>query len=113
MTQQEFINALPQAVMIDGDWKTREVYVDGKKLSPTASQKVWNHSPDGFNWGYAGSGPAQFALALLMKYVDPDTAQQYYQKFKFGWVSGLPQKDFEGVYNLSEIMQNILHEKDS
>lgn len=25
---------------------------------------IWNHSPDGFNWGYAGSGPAQLALAL-------------------------------------------------
>lgn len=26
---------------------------------------LFNHSPDGFNWGYAGSGPAQLALALL------------------------------------------------
>jgi hypothetical protein len=24
-----------------------------------------NHSPDGFQWGYYGSGPAQLALALL------------------------------------------------
>ena len=26
--------------------------------------ELWNHSPDGFNWGYGGSGPAQLALAL-------------------------------------------------
>lgn len=26
---------------------------------------LWNHSPDGFNWGYGGSGPAQTALAIL------------------------------------------------
>jgi hypothetical protein len=25
-----------------------------------------NHSPDGFQWGYAGSGPAQLALALCV-----------------------------------------------
>ncbi len=24
-----------------------------------------NHSPDGFSWGYGGSGPAQLALAIL------------------------------------------------
>lgn len=24
-----------------------------------------NHSPDGFNWGYPGSGPAQLAYAIL------------------------------------------------
>ena len=24
-----------------------------------------NHSPDGFEWGYGGSGPAQLALALV------------------------------------------------
>ena len=27
--------------------------------------EIINHSPDGFNWGYQGSGPAQLALALL------------------------------------------------
>src|SRR5205823_6333568 len=25
-----------------------------------------NHSPTGFEWGYAGSGPAQLSLALLI-----------------------------------------------
>ena len=28
------------------------------------------HSPDGFEWGYAGSGPADLALALLADYFD-------------------------------------------
>lgn len=36
------------------------VYVDDKPLSEVPSQKIMNHSPDGFNWGYGGSGPAQF-----------------------------------------------------
>ncbi|GAI61912.1 unnamed protein product [marine sediment metagenome] len=30
---------------------------DGNKkiLDPAPSQKLYNHSPDGFNWGYSGS----------------------------------------------------------
>lgn len=30
-----------------------------------ARQDLRNHSPDGFEWGYGGSGPAQLALALV------------------------------------------------
>jgi hypothetical protein len=37
---------------------TRDVWLDNKKLNPGPSQAIWNHSPDGFNWGYHGSGPA-------------------------------------------------------
>ena len=39
---------------------------DGEPLSPAPSQTIWNHSPDGFEWGYGGSGPAQLALGLLL-----------------------------------------------
>jgi hypothetical protein len=43
-----------------------------------------NHSPDGFNWGYGGSGPAQLALALLADALgDDQRAQRLYQDFKF------------------------------
>lgn len=37
------------------------------ELKPEASQKIINHSPDGFQWGYSGSGPSQLALAILLK----------------------------------------------
>ena len=30
-----------------------------------ARNDIINHSPDGFEWGYAGSGPAQLALAII------------------------------------------------
>src|SRR4030042_700571 len=56
---------------------------DGQPLNPSKSQKVWNHSPNGFNWGYGGSGPAQLALALLLEETDHDTAVRYYQTFKW------------------------------
>lgn len=50
-----------------------------------------NHSPDGFNWGYAGSGPAQLALAILADLLGPEKALRYYQAFKFGVIARLPQ----------------------
>jgi hypothetical protein len=40
--------------------------VDGEELFPAESQKIRNHSPDGWNWGYGGSGPAQTALGLCL-----------------------------------------------
>ena len=41
-----------------------------------------NHSPDGFAWGYTGSGPAQLALAILAGNTDAETALTHYQRFK-------------------------------
>ncbi len=73
---------------LKGIASTREVYLDGEYLDPAPSQKVWNHSPDGFNWGYSGSGPAQLALAIVLKLTGkPDS----YQDFKFKFIAGLPQ----------------------
>lgn len=41
------------------------------------------HSPDGFEWGYAGSGPAQLALAILAHHLGDDAeALRLYQDFK-------------------------------
>jgi hypothetical protein len=54
-------------ITIKGEAHTRNVWLNGKELSPIKSQKVWNHSPDGFNWGYGGSGPAQLALAICLE----------------------------------------------
>lgn len=72
---------------ITGDWETREVMVDGEYLDPRPSQKIVNHSPDGFNWGYGGSGPAQLALAILLKVTDSHTADLLHQRFKWEYVA--------------------------
>lgn len=84
---------------IKGNWETREVTIDGKPLDPSRSQKIWNHSPDGFNWGYGGSGPAQLALALLLQtgLSDHDVIHMY-QLFKQDVISKLPQSDFTMNY---------------
>ncbi len=39
---------------------------NGSRFRAEKSLQVVNHSPDGFSWGYRGSGPAQLALALLI-----------------------------------------------
>src|SRR5262245_1074294 len=55
-----------------------------------------NHSPDGFNWGYAGSGPAQLALALVADAIEDDTlAQECYQAFKLCVVANEERNHWE------------------
>ncbi len=47
------------------------------------SYKLHPHSPDGFQWGYGGSGPAQLALAILLDLTeDPDLSVRLHQEFK-------------------------------
>ncbi len=52
---------------------------------------VVNHSPNGFEWGYAGSGPAQLALAMCVELVGPERAQLVHQEVKARLVAGLPR----------------------
>lgn len=79
------------------------VWLDGKELKPYASQKVWNHSPDGFAWGYAGSGPAQLALAILLECgFSKEEAVWAHQGFKRKVICDLLPfgKDFEIEFEL-------------
>lgn len=66
-----------------------------------------NHSPTGFAWGYAGSGPAQLALAMCCQLVDDETALRVYQVVKARLMATLPQDAKEwsisGVALLAEI----------
>ena len=58
------------------------------QLSLEKSLQVVDHSPDGFQWGYSGSGPAQLAAAILYEITDdPDLTREYYQLFQFDHVS--------------------------
>lgn len=61
---------------------------DSRALPPRLD--LANHSPTGFEWGYAGSGPAQLALAILADATGDDlTAAALHQKFKFERVATL------------------------
>ena len=80
--------------VIQGHWPTREVYLAGGRLNPSESLAVARHSPDGFSWGDGGSGPAQLALAILLRATDRKTAVAHYQAFKWQVLAELPQADF-------------------
>lgn len=49
---------------------------------------VVRHSPDGFAWGYGGSGPADLALSLLVDLLgEPGRDPALYQAFKWDVVA--------------------------
>lgn len=75
--------------VITGTSYNRTVAVDGVELKPTDSLQLRDHSPDGFNWGYGGSGPAQLALAILLLYTSEKKALELYQDFKYDVIAKL------------------------
>ncbi len=76
---------------------------DGRAYALRARFDLHNHSPSGLEWAYAGSGPAQLALALLADHfrtatatafpagIGDDLARAVYQDFKFAVVARLPR----------------------
>lgn len=66
----------------DKDWR--------KRMS--VPQDFVYHSPDGFEWGYGGSGPSDLALNLLCEFVDPPTAWRLHNSFKFDFIADLPDE---------------------
>lgn len=72
------------------------VYKNDQLLSPKPSQKLHNHSPDGFEWSYYGSGPAQLALALLLDVTGiEDISLRLHQEFKEDIVAKFPLKGWQ------------------
>lgn len=60
------------------------------KLDPRLD--LVNHSPTGLSWGYAGSGPAQCALAILAHATgDGQQALRLHQQYKAAVVAHLPR----------------------
>lgn len=67
------------------------VTVNGRRLNPR--HDLWNHSPSGFEWGYAGSGPAQLSLAILADHCGNDEqAFNFHHRFKWAVVAELPRR---------------------
>jgi hypothetical protein len=82
------------------------VTVDGQPLSPRFDLR--NHSPTGFEWGYAGSGPAQLALALVADALGAgaeSTALTLYQDFKARVLTGITGDSF--IITQSYILQEL------
>lgn len=90
---------------LSGTWETRTVLLNGKPIDPRESLKVRNHSPDGFNWGYSGSGPSQLVLAVMLKLTGKS---DNYQEFKFKVIAALPQSDFKCEFDIETFNFRIL-----
>ena len=83
-------------------------------LDPRPSQKLYNHSPDGFEWGYGGSGPAQLSLSILLDLLGEDhkeAALKFYQDFKFDIVAGFAKDGFVLPSDLIFIWIKALEER--
>ena len=50
------------------------------------------HSPDGFEWGYGGSGPADLALSILWDFLGEEPPASMCRAFKFDHVSTWPRE---------------------
>lgn len=64
---------------------------------PPLLQGEARHSPDGFQWGYGGSGPAELARAILIEVfpTDPDVRHpRCYRQFKFDVIARLDRDEF-------------------
>lgn len=102
-THIELKNNKKMVHTLRGITSTREVYLDGKYLDPARSQKARNHSPNGFSWGYSGSGCAQLALAIMLELTGKSDG---YQDFKFRFITGLPQgKNFDVTFTDIDLIQ--------
>ena len=68
----------------------------GRVLPLPARTDLKNHSPTGFEFGYAGSGPSQLALAILADYLQDDAkALEYYYYFKMEVITQLRDDNFK------------------
>ncbi len=80
--------------------KCRVVICKGQQIASLTH--VVRHSPDGFEWGYAGSGPADLARSILVHFrmhtrgvsrVEACAwADELYQEFKQHIVAVLPRE---------------------
>lgn len=66
---------------------------DGNQSARTnvTHRLIW-HSPDGFEWGYGGSGPAELALNILAVFVVAWEAWRLEELFKWAVIARIPQK---------------------
>jgi hypothetical protein len=86
----------------------RFLYVDDQECSLDVSLKFRNHSPDGFNWGYSGSGPAQAALAILLECRPYREALAFYQQFKEDFIAKQKKDEaFEVEVDIDQWMREV------
>jgi hypothetical protein len=76
-------------------WREKEELEDGIGRTVRVSgiaRKYVVHSPDGFEWGYGGSGPADLALNILARFLPAADAWDLHHAFKREFVATLPRQ---------------------
>ncbi len=72
-----------------------DVEEDGECTLLNLRKDLRNLSPEGIEWGVAGNGPAQLALALAADVLGDDRkALQIHQRLKHELVARLPHEDW-------------------
>src|SRR5438270_824587 len=70
------------------------VFVQEDEQPPHRLKHEMRHSPDGFSWGYGGSGPADLARSILADHLGFVPHPGVYQRFKAAhvahWEQGKP-----------------------
>ena len=94
-------------ISLKGIAETRHIYIDNVYLDPNDSYRIFKSSPDGFNWGYGGSGPTQLAVGILLKYKPANWVGENYIKFRDEVISKLPfGKDFELQIDIDKYLKS-------
>jgi len=73
---------------------------------------IGRHSPDGFQWGYGGSGPSETALCILTDYCkrtnqDINLAEINYQQFKRDKISKIKGDLFITGKEIQEWLEKV------
>jgi hypothetical protein len=86
-------NSTGKVAVLPFDTKTMDVVCRRISSGPQSNiaQRLVYHSSTGMEWGYGGSGPADFALNILYRFTgDENFSKKWHQEFKQEFVSTLP-----------------------
>jgi hypothetical protein len=91
----------------------------GKTCLTNIPHLIMVHSPDGFEWGYAGSGPSELALnaleAILLEFnyegerFERDGKEAYmltweaYREFRYAFIEGIPNEG--GIIETKDVIE--------
>lgn len=102
---------MQETIDLKGFAINRAVYLNGELLNPEKSLKLRNHSPNGFNWGYGGSGPSQLSLAVLLEMLPEEKALELYQEFKWAIIAHLTQESFSVRVHIQKFLKSVENEE--
>lgn len=93
-TRQDPDNVFLKIYRANVDSTMAYVVTDSGEYNLDPRHHYCKHSPDGFAWGYGGSGPAQLAFAILADHLDDnEQAESMYQQFKWAVIAAAPRDE--------------------